>query len=93
MGQKPNLRRKNVTSRQKRARTFFVEPQGQMNDRSILLKAQTNKKSFVPVRFPIFVLRPPYSPLLLQANSFVLQKKSSQEIQSGNNIFALEVSL
>ena len=63
-GPKTNLRPENVTSRKKRARTFFVGPQGQTNDRSILLKVQTNKKNFVPVRFPIFIFRPLYSPLL-----------------------------
>ena len=56
MGQKPIygpkawLRDKNALA------LFFVGPQGQTNDRSILLKVQTNKKNFVPVRFPIFVL-------------------------------------
>ena len=36
----------------------------------VALTTYENKKNLVPVRFPIFVFRPPYSPLLIIPYSF-----------------------
>ena len=71
MGKKPIYGPKTWLRDKNALALFFVGPQGQTNDRSILLKVQTNKKNFVRVRFPIFVFRPPYSPLLLLSFCFV----------------------